>query len=310
MFRGTAARRQRDRERALELAEQTANRQVARNERLRAVGLRVNDDNTVTGTAEGEAPQLPGARIQVAFDRFPADNALGTLQNTIDRLARQLEGDVVRVGQHVDGGWINIRIGRDRNPQRPAPRSPAEVLAAQVKARTTLMNFLTPEQRGTYRKEKYFEVIGSLGTRYRIKTDGNASGNVIWRHPRKGLVLPDTDPYVDAGKYCAYPKGYAPDGRHMPVEDQFLGQMLQLITDENAYLDKANLFAGNYPTHHPKHVRYARDYAMQGRLADIAPCDCTVCKELMATTSLRGLSNRSVEFLGRHVYEEWLRRPW
>ncbi|HEX4395405.1 MAG TPA: hypothetical protein VH084_28325 [Mycobacterium sp.] len=280
----TGRQRQRDRERAQALAEQTAQRRAARDNRLREIGLEVNDDNTVTGTAEGEAPQLRGARIQVAFDHFPVDNAaLGTLQNAIDRLARQLEGDVVRVGQNMDGGWIDIRIGRDRNP----PRSPAEVLSAQVKARATLASFLTPEQRRTYEAEKYFEVIGSLGTRYRIKTDGNASGNVIWRRPRKSLALPGADAYSDAGKYCAYPKGYAPDGRHMPVEDQFLGQMLQLITDENSYLDKANLFAGNYPTHHPNHARFARDYAMQGRLADIAPCDCTVCAKLMKTQQPR-----------------------
>jgi hypothetical protein len=284
---GMGQQRQRDRERARELARQTAARKRARDTRLVALGLRLNDNDTVTGTAEHAL--VDGARVEIRFDNYPAVNALEAFTREIDRLRAGLVG--------LDNGWVDVRIGGA--PMQARARITEDSSAAQAKAQETLRSFLNEDQRKTYRDWKYFEVVGSKGTLYRIKTDGNASGNVLWR---RSVALGGSS-RIDAGRYCAYPKGYTPDGRYLPVEDQFLGQMLQLITDEDSFLDSANLFSGNYPTHHPKHAAYARRMAAEGRLTDVAPCDCAVCKELVATMVRRPDNYAGIPYPGGRYYQ-------
>jgi|SRR5882757_912626 len=106
---------------------------------------------------------------------------------------------------------------------------------ANTTAIATLKRFLNTEQRASYEASQYFEVVGSKGNRYRISTDESASGNVRWM--LKGTT---------GGVYCAYPWPHASDG-DIPAADLFLGQALQLITDEFSYLQVANLFGGTYP---------------------------------------------------------------
>jgi hypothetical protein len=114
---------------------------------------------------------------------------------------------------------------------------------AKGKARETLIRFMNEEQRRSYLNNNYFLVVGSEGNTYRIETNRSASGNVIW--VQGGA---DRPPYQTlGGQYCAYPLNRTPDGKLLPKEDQFLGQMLQLVTDENSYLARANVFAGTFP---------------------------------------------------------------
>lgn len=270
MWRGRAERQERRRQAAVNFAEQTANRIAARDQRLRAVGLRVNDDNTVTGVAERDVHdgRLGQVRMHVQFDHFPADQALDQLQQHLRRMRRQIDTDM-GAGLIIGIGHGQMRLEVGPGIPRTTPTS-EERAAAKLKARATLKSFLSPEQRTSYEAHQYFDVVGSAGNTYRIMTDGSASGNVTWR--TRGQA---------AGKYCAYPKGYTPDGNVIPVEDQFLGQMLQLITDEASYLNKANLFSGNYPLGHPKHEEYARMYAGTGRAYELKNCDCATCQRLV-----------------------------
>lgn len=120
---------------------------------------------------------------------------------------------------------------------------------AHARAKATLVSFLNAEQRKTFEGGSFFEVIGSEGNRYRIVTNGSASGNVTWQGPGSKLMqeLQPNNHWTTAGTYCAYPRGRGWNHKRIPVYDQILGQMLELVTDENAYLDKANLFGGTYP---------------------------------------------------------------
>lgn len=122
---------------------------------------------------------------------------------------------------------------------------------AKARAKETLVSFLNEEQRKTFEEEHFFEVIGSQGNRYRIMTNlGSASGNVTWQAPGSEMLqnlLPNAH-FTVGGTYCAYPRKTDWNGKAIPVLDQILGQMLELVADENAYLAKANLFGGTYPS--------------------------------------------------------------
>lgn len=254
----------------MELAQQTANRIAARDTRLRAVGLRVNGDDTVTGEAMQDVyAGRDEIRLTVRFDRFPADRALEELTRQAEQMAEN-GGLGFVYGFQAGIGQVDVRV-------RPVDRNLKGIEEAKATAKATLRRFLSPEQRETYDNSHYFDVIGSKGNRYRIRTDMSPSGNVTWRAPG--------EPYREAGKYCAYPKARLPDGQVMPRDDQFFGQMLLLITDEDAYLDKANLFGGNYPPTHPKHAQYARMYAETGR-RDPNGCGCATCRNLPANLRL------------------------
>lgn len=280
------ARRQRDKDRAVALAQQTANRIAARDQQLRAVGLRVENEH-VNGMARMPIDDVEGHAVQihVQFNNTPADRAIRELERAVAQVEIQLR----RGG---GGNVIMIQPGPRREEDEASREKRAK---AKARAKATLYEYLNEEQRKTFTEMQWFEVTGSEGNRYRIRTDMGPSGNVSWRRPNREVegVLAI---YSDGGKFCAYPKGKTPNGNYLPREDQYLGQALQLITDENAYLDKANLFDGIYPPTHPRHAEYARMYAAGGRGIMLGNCRCDTC---------RNLTNVGFPNGGR-----FMRRPW
>lgn len=113
-------------------------------------------------------------------------------------------------------------------------------IKARAKARSTLERLLDDQQRKDLKDHSHFFITGNLGNRYRLDIESN-SGNVRW---------------VDAagtslGVYCAHPRviGMALDGTRgsIPVCDAVIGQKLMLETDEQAFMQVANLFGGMYP---------------------------------------------------------------
>jgi hypothetical protein len=256
-------RRQRDRDRAVALAQQTANWIAARDQALRAVGLRVENEH-VNGMAR--IPVNDDVQIHVQFNNTPADRAIRELERAVNQVEGQL-----RLG---GGGVIMIQHGPRREPDAAAREKHEK---AKARAKATLYEFLNEEQRKTFTEMHWFEVTGSEGNRYRIRTDIGPSGNVSWRRPNPHSGLSAI--YSEGGKFCAYPRGRTPNG-YLPREDQYLGQALQLITDENSYLDKANLFGGTYPPTHPHHARYARMYT-QAAGGVPGNCRCDTCRELV-----------------------------
>lgn len=155
---------------------------------------------------------------------------------------------------YMDAGWGLIDYGDPAMSNSPTPE-------AEAKARATLIRFLNKEQRESLEKTQAFYLIGSEGNRYRIVTTGTASGSVCWI--KDGGM---------GGCYCAYPTRRGADGGVLPKDDQFLGQMLQLITDENSFLQKANVFGGGYPpTFYEDRNRGAVPGAQQG-------CGCMHCR--------------------------------
>jgi hypothetical protein len=101
----------------------------------------------------------------------------------------------------------------------------AERAVASARAEELLLSLLTPEQAASYRERGWFEVRGSQGGRWRIRNRGQ-SGNVD--------LMPEIGEEREA-TYCAHPPGSLPDA------DAHTAQMLQLVTDEDAFLKVANL---------------------------------------------------------------------
>lgn len=104
------------------------------------------------------------------------------------------------------------------------------------RALSLLMSMLNEQQRATYKVKKYFECVGSLGTRYRIYR--GTCYNVSWL---------DADGHP-AGELCAAPERFAGSSyRELPQEDVILGQLLTLVSDEKVFLRAANLGEGRWP---------------------------------------------------------------
>lgn len=125
--------------------------------------------------------------------------------------------------------------------------------SASQRAEETLCDLLTIDQLRDYGTKRYFDVTGSEGNTYRIRTDHNPSGNVGWI---------DADGFTH-GIYCAHPHQFDELGRSLPYADHYLGQFLALTTDENHFLKVANVFAGTtprtfrgWPERRPLWVRY------------------------------------------------------
>ncbi|SRR5258706_7080346 len=111
-----------------------------------------------------------------------------------------------------------------------APREPREMhgatpsestQAARQRARQLLLANLTLEQTKQLETQRWFDVLGSLGTRYRI-----FQGQI-----RNVTSLNEQGNFVQT--YCAQPAG-------VPDEDAMLAQKLVLETDEAAFLRVAN----------------------------------------------------------------------
>lgn len=103
---------------------------------------------------------------------------------------------------------------------------------ASQRAKDLLMTLLNEQQRESYEHTCSFEIIGSLGTRYRINRGTN--GNVEW-------LTPDGE---SGGRLCAHPTMVE---HWLPMPDVHAAQMLALMTDEAAWLRLANVHAGRRP---------------------------------------------------------------
>lgn len=105
----------------------------------------------------------------------------------------------------------------------------------QGNALALLMRMLDDAQREDYARLGYFELTGSRGTRYRISR-GHIF-NVAWLNSAGRT----------RGSLCAAPDQW-PNGARRPIpdEDLMLGQFLALVTDERAFVRKANLEMGGY----------------------------------------------------------------
>ena len=103
-----------------------------------------------------------------------------------------------------------------------------------VRARELLESLLTLQQLTSWRNRGYFEFRGSAGTCYRLY-DAGYSFNIHWIRS-DGLT---------GGVLCAYPKRHK--GEKLPTADLYIGQFLALVTNEEAFLDVANLGSGKYP---------------------------------------------------------------
>jgi hypothetical protein len=129
------------------------------------------------------------------------------------------------------------RVAADRLVFEEAARVRAEkTVKARARAKSLLLEFLTPEQIEYMDRHGHIPVIGSRGRRYRIKTGGSASGNVS--------VVDDKG--VEQGRFCVHPS-QPHDGGSLPLEDSWLAQVLHLQADEDGVLKVANLVSGVNP---------------------------------------------------------------
>lgn len=110
---------------------------------------------------------------------------------------------------------------------------------AKVKATEMLVRMLDPEQRKTFKnkKKRYFDVVGSHGTHYRIFTY-SYSGNVRWLKGFPDRRFKGGVRYEPQGSYCGHcnPDG---DGQWLPTHDHNLVQLLELRYNEIDWLNTA-----------------------------------------------------------------------
>jgi len=121
---------------------------------------------------------------------------------------------------------------RQAELRQPEQAQRAERNAATARAEELLLSMLDDVQRASYLNIKVFEVIGSLGGRYRIRP--GTMGNVDALDPAGEWI----------GALCAHPTG------GLPLPDVALAQMLHLITDEADFVQKANVHRGRRPAIH------------------------------------------------------------
>lgn len=133
--------------------------------------------------------------------------------------------------------WQGWNLTYEETAERAAERRAEQVAAAErgrvanteraaasETALALLMELLTEDQVTTMREAGYFEVTGSAGGRYRIRTNGQ-TGNVDRLDDQSRRVA----------SLCAHPPGGLPDS------DAHLAQMLALVTDEDTFVRTANV---------------------------------------------------------------------
>ena len=170
----------------------------------------------------------------------------------------EAQGFGMRQHFYLDGELIVEEYEQRRQERREARAE------ANAKARATLSGFLTAAQRQTYEEFQFFDVPGSEGNDYRITTGGSASGNVHW------IDRPASDHMRFRGTYCAYPSARDGKGTPLPQADLFLGQFLQLVTEEFVYLATSNCFQGGYPKNYLK-WRAKQEHPWR------PDCECATC---------------------------------
>lgn len=106
---------------------------------------------------------------------------------------------------------------------------------ANARARELLYQALNEEQRATFTKSNYFDLIGSAGTRWRIGTL-SYSGNVTWRR----------EDGSSGGEFCGHCSSTR-EKEWLPTPDHNLAQLLHLRTDEVDWVNTAVLCDGDRP---------------------------------------------------------------
>lgn len=122
------------------------------------------------------------------------------------------------------------RVRRSHRPALVRPTAAEIQLAAENptpdgRARLLLLSHLNAEQRATYTKSNYIEVVGSGGGRYCLHASPyvyrlDAKGNHI-----NGYCTYVNEPYMDVGR--------------VPRDDKVLTYLLLLQTNEKSFLDIA-----------------------------------------------------------------------
>lgn len=117
-------------------------------------------------------------------------------------------------------------LERRREVEERAQQERVEREASAAKARELLLSHLTPEQRRTFERNKWFVVEGGVTKkRYRIDASGGVAGNVRELNARGDVVH----------TYCAHL-----GDRLIPPDDHYLTQKLMLEYDEQEFLRVAN----------------------------------------------------------------------
>lgn len=144
----------------------------------------------------------------------------GEYQRAIDR--------AVQACQSVLEAMEGLEMGQ-RQMETPGPfaNGAARVVInqdeAEKRAEALLRSQLSPEQLATYEAAKYFDVIIDEHRTYRIRRGW--AGNIELIDARR----------VTVAKYCIHPK------HPIPVGDAMLAQKLMLETEEDRFLDVANM---------------------------------------------------------------------
>ena len=96
---------------------------------------------------------------------------------------------------------------------------------AQRKAQRLLRTWLTDEQRRELARRQAFDVVGTLGGRYRLRPSMGCTGR-IERHGKN---------YYESATYCLHD-----DAAELPPADLTLTHYLMIVTDEADFLAQAN----------------------------------------------------------------------
>lgn len=155
---------------------------------------------------------------------------------------------------------------------------------AAERATKMLRRMLDPEQRATFEdpEKRYFDLIGSHGTRYRIHTNGY-SGNVYWLKGFPDRRYKGGIRYETQGGFCGHCDS-DPRGDWIPTHDHNLAQLLELRHNEIVWLNTAVRQSASYPPawYHVLDRRNAEPYAhaeeREREYAKTAPTSCT-CPE-------------------------------
>jgi hypothetical protein len=152
------------------------------------------------------------------------------------------DADLRRVPQapalvRSEAEWAEIRR---ENERLRAERDKLQA-SARAEARKLLEFILTKEQVASYDKNKYFDVVGSAGTVFRVHhgTSGNVRQLVDGR---------------EVNALCAHPRLYDDERKdYLPTEDCLAAQALAIMHDESQFLQVANVHRG------PRHLAVVRE---------------------------------------------------
>jgi hypothetical protein len=159
-------------------------------------------------------------------------NRLGAAEARVTASTHRIDEDVLRLFY----GELPPESQEDRaERERRREESRARAEKAQERALATLRSVVTAEQWEQWEQHNAIDVVGSKGTRYRIRE--GREGNVYQLDDQGELVF----------SWCAAPDGEVRDkdgevAGYLPTPDIVLGQLLALITDEPGFLRTANLY--------------------------------------------------------------------